>query len=58
MNITDWDAWMKNNHVKIYAEEELRNQKLKKAVRHAASFLKTHKEEILRCISHRHASET
>ena len=54
----DWNKYMKDHHIKIFTEEELRRKKIKKAICKAKCFYINHREEILKGISHMHASET
>ena len=63
MPITDWDAWMKKNHVKIFTEEELQEKEIK-----ARNYFDRHKDgcmpgaglciPFIQLICGQHASET
>ena len=54
----DWNKYMKDHHIKIFTEEELHRKKIKKTICKAKCFYVNHREEILKGISHMHASET
>ena len=56
MNVTNWNEWMKEHHIKIYTEEELHRKKMIQTVKKATGFLKKHKDENIKAINH--ASET
>lgn len=43
----DWDKYMKDHHIKIYTEEELKKQKMKKTIRETANLVKRHKKDFL-----------
>ena len=43
----DWDKYMKDHHIKIYTEEELKKQKMKKTIRETANWVKRHKKDFL-----------
>ena len=46
MNNTDWDAWMKEHHVKIYTEDELRRKRLKESCKKMRTFAERHKDDV------------
>ena len=58
----DWDKWMKDHHVKICTEEELKKKQqmktLKSAMKKATRWAKNHRKEFLDNLALRHASET
>lgn len=54
----DWEKYMKDHHIKIYTEEELRKKQIRRATRMMLKFARKHKDEILNGMRLLHASET
>lgn len=47
MNNTDWDAWMKEHHVKIYTEEELKRKQRKETFKKVKRFVERHVDDFI-----------